>query len=556
MSRLLTPKTTVEQLRKDAKRWLKALRVDDPKARTRLKAAWPRAPAEPALRDVQHALACEYGQDGWIALKAALADLALARKSRQERAEIVLRNGWGGDLPAARRLLARDPALARTSLHAAAACGDLEAVEHGLARDPEAARKTGGPLNWTALAYATYGRLDAVNGVTIARRLLVAGADPNFQFDDGWGSPFKILTGAIGLGEGAKPSHPQAVELVDLLIEAGAAPYDLQALYNVSIVGEDVDWYDRLWRSSEAAGMLDHWSIPGDGRLGGSKGMSTLDYLLGNAVGQGHLTRAAWLLERDTDPNANHFYTGQKLDLLAQLSGPAEMAELLRRHGALPTPLSDVQALQVASHRGDLATMKMLLARDPSLIARPGTLHAAVGRGDVRAFDLLVSLGARTDVPEADGISPLHRAVQTGSLELVKRLLERGADVDLRERRWHGTPMSWAVVLGQPEVADFLAPLSHDVRPFVAQGRLERLEAALTEQPWRANERLAGDCPTALYCLPDDEDIAAEAARILLDHGADPLVRNDKGQTPADWARLKGLDEAAALMERGRGPGA
>src|SRR5206468_588314 len=118
---------------------------------------------------------------------------------------------------------------------AAASCGALEEVERRLAREPGAARATGGPMNWTALAYATYGRLDPVNAVPIAERLLRAGADPNFRFDDGWGSPFTILTGAIGLGERGKPSHPQATALVDLLVAAGAEPYDLQVLYNVSL---------------------------------------------------------------------------------------------------------------------------------------------------------------------------------------------------------------------------------------------------------------------------------------------------------------------------------
>ena len=78
MSRALTPKTTLDQLRKDAKRWLKALRAGDPGARARLKAAWPIAPPEPRLRDIQHALAREYGQESWIALKAAMARLATA----------------------------------------------------------------------------------------------------------------------------------------------------------------------------------------------------------------------------------------------------------------------------------------------------------------------------------------------------------------------------------------------------------------------------------------------------------------------------------------------
>ena len=548
MSRALTPKTTLDTLRKDAKRWLKALRAGDPAAMARLKAAWPRAPAEPGLRDLQHALAREYGQESWVALKVALDDLVLAAKSRGEQAEVLLRHGWDGDLAAARRLLRRNPDLARLNLFTAAACGDIAEVERWLAQDPEAPRKTGGPHPWTALAHVVYGRLDGANAVAIAGLLLEAGADPNFEFNDGWDSPFKMVTGAIGLGEGVKPSHPQAVELVELLIAAGADPYDTQALYNVSIVGDDTVWYERLWGYCEAAGMLDRWRSPSAG-LGGSKGMNSIDYLLGNAVGQGHLERAAWLLQRGANADGVHFYTGQKLHLLAQLSGLREMAALLERYGARPASLSDAEALQVATLEGDRGRIETLLASDPSLIDRPEALHIAVGRGDVRALDLLVSLGARPDLLEPDGISPLHRAVQTGSVEMVKRLLELGADVDLREQRWNGTPMSWAVVLGQPVVADFLAPLSHDVRPLAAQGRLERLAAALEAQPWRAHERLPGDAPTPLFCLPDDEDQAVAVARILLAHGADPAEHNDKGRTAIDAARARGLEDAAELME-------
>ena len=152
----------------------------------------------------------------------------------------------------------------------------------------------------------TYSRLDEVNGVAIARRLLVAGADPNFGFDDGWGSPFKVLTGAVRLGEGARPSHAQATELVELLIAAGADPFDVQTLYNVSIVGEPLVeplyWYDLLWRSCEAKGALDQWRTNGKVSLGHGFGLSTLDYLLGNAVGQDERVRAVWLLDRERKP--------------------------------------------------------------------------------------------------------------------------------------------------------------------------------------------------------------------------------------------------------------
>ncbi len=62
MSRQITPSTSLSTLRKEAKRWLRALRNHDADARARFERAYPSAPAVPVLRDVQHALAREYGQ--------------------------------------------------------------------------------------------------------------------------------------------------------------------------------------------------------------------------------------------------------------------------------------------------------------------------------------------------------------------------------------------------------------------------------------------------------------------------------------------------------------
>jgi hypothetical protein len=60
--------TTLDNLRKSAKRWLKSLREGDREAHARLARAYPDAPKRPTLRDVQHALARERGHDSWIAL--------------------------------------------------------------------------------------------------------------------------------------------------------------------------------------------------------------------------------------------------------------------------------------------------------------------------------------------------------------------------------------------------------------------------------------------------------------------------------------------------------
>src|SRR5262245_1633018 len=72
MPRKITSATSLDALKKEAKRWLKAIRANDADAGARLSRAFPGAPAAPTLRDVQHALAREHGLDGWLALKTAV----------------------------------------------------------------------------------------------------------------------------------------------------------------------------------------------------------------------------------------------------------------------------------------------------------------------------------------------------------------------------------------------------------------------------------------------------------------------------------------------------
>ena len=70
------PRRNLESLKKEAKRWRDAILANDGDARARLKRAVPDAPATPALRHVQLALAREHGFAGWAALKEAIAQSA------------------------------------------------------------------------------------------------------------------------------------------------------------------------------------------------------------------------------------------------------------------------------------------------------------------------------------------------------------------------------------------------------------------------------------------------------------------------------------------------
>ena len=106
--------STLDNLRKDAKRWLKALRNGDPSARQRLRLAHPSAPADPGLRDIHHALARERGHAHWRALKAAAVE--------RDAAATAATGGDDDPAPAIARYdaLARDLAVAYDTGDAAA----------------------------------------------------------------------------------------------------------------------------------------------------------------------------------------------------------------------------------------------------------------------------------------------------------------------------------------------------------------------------------------------------------------------------------------------------
>jgi ankyrin repeat protein len=550
MSRRLGPDARLETLKKEAKRWLKALEAGDVEAKRRLVAATPGAPAEPALRDVQLALAREYGFDGWSALRDALDGLALARRSLAERAEIVVRSAtWGGDRAGAARVLERWPEIRKHDFFAAVATGDIAEVERHLAADPEAAARKGGPLDREPLLYLAYARLPGsdLHALELARLLLDRGADPNARFTDDWDNPFTVLTGVVGQGEGDQPAHPAAAALARLLLERGADPFDTQVLYNTSITRDDVTWVDVLWNESERRGLLERWRAPGG--IGGVLKCSALDYLLGNAVAYNHLARAEWLLAHGADPSGPHAYSTRPLRAEALVHGHAEMAALLERFGADAVPLEGDAAFVAACLQLDREAAEALVRRDPGCLNNAEPMRLAARRGRVDVVGLLLELGMDVDVTDASEIRGLQDAIAGGSIEVVRLLVARGADID-RMSKHYGGGLGFAAHFQRREIAAFLAPLSRDVHNLASLGMKERLRELFAADSTLVNARHARSGSTPLFALPDDEGEAHEMAAFLLDHGADPGIADNDGRTAKEVARARGLLDAAELLEK------
>jgi uncharacterized protein len=542
----------LEGLRKQAKRWLKALRAGDVAAMERLARVLPKHAEQPGLREVQQALAREHGFASWAALKEHVEVLALEQGGDDSLVDEFLQHacifsGGALDFPSkwrrADRILVRHPEIGRSGIHAAAVCGDLEHVAALLAKDPQLVGRRAGPQAWEPLSYVCYGRLSdarvAQNSVAIAELLLDRGADPN-TFCLVGGLRFTALTGVMGQGEMGAPEHPCADDLARLLLDRGASPNDSQGLYNTHLVGDETKWLELLFRY----GLDEYDRINWDAEPPASEPGPILDYLLPQAAALGHVKRLRCLLERGADPNARSSYNGKTCYQAALVSGRLDVADLLLRHGADREPLGGCDAFVSACNLGDAAAAHQLLRNHPEYLTATEPLIDAARGGRLQAAKLLLELGMDPNVPGIHGHLPLHVACEDE--RMTRLLLQHGADP--RGRCYGGSATSWARHAGNSEMARFHAANSRELADAVMAGHVGLVEELVREDPQCVRSRSASG-NTALHVLPEDPGAARRIIDMLLAHGADPTATNDDDLTPAQALEAQGLDTIADLLE-------
>ena len=82
-------------------------------------------------------------------------------------------------------------------------------------------------------------------------------------------------------------------------------------------------------------------------------------------------------------------------------------------------------------------------------------LHNAAVGGNIEIVKLLLDKGAEIDCKNETSATPLHSAVVQGHLDIVKELLNRGAD--LKAKEYYGnTSLAFAITVNQKQVVDEL----------------------------------------------------------------------------------------------------
>jgi len=245
----------------------------------------------------------------------------------------------------------------------------------------------------------------------------------------------------------------------------------------------------------------------------------------------------------------------------AQAQNREVVRTLLEQHVDVNTPRGDgATALHWAAYWDDAVIADLLLRAGANVNAANdlGVTPLALASSSSMASTLLAA-GANPNIVTSTGASPLMAAARRGQADMVRALLEHGADVNAKENVRGQTALMWAVSERHPDVVRMLLEHGADVRThtrsdvqLVYTGEPSGAGRSAAEWVMRTIDRGSS---TALMFAARQGDI--ESAKLLLAAGASPNEPGPDGMSALVLASYSGHDDVAAwLLSKDANPNA
>ncbi|KAF8166996.1 ankyrin repeat-containing domain protein [Mycena galopus ATCC 62051] len=418
-----------------------------------------------------------------------------------------------------------------SALQAAAGGGYTEIVRLLVEHNADVNAK-GGRYGGALQAASYYGHCE------IARHLLEHGADVNAEDGDhpDYGS---ALLAACTTGK---------LEIVRILLEYGADMYAERRYHGNALQAASYNGHAAIVRL-----LLQH------GADVNPQGIEWGTALVAACI-VGNTQIAQLLLEHGADVNAKSRYDGRPLQA-ASCRGHTEILRLLIEYGVdANEPVGpEGTLLKYAASRRDTEFVRFLLAHGAEVNVQDrsyhgNAIHAASCGGEIDIVRLLLECGADVNARGGYYGNALQAAASRGQIEIVRLLLEHGADANM-EGGTYSNALYGACSEGRTEIVSLLLQHGVDVHAVTKSGG-NALQAAsfighteivqiLIKDGADVNQQSEG-YGNALQAASFQGNI--EIVSVLIKHGADVNAQQGIHGTALQAAANQGHEEISSLL--------